>query len=59
LADPLSEGSLSIRIGEQSFDWKLPLGSLMPPKMCPKDKEILNGAWIYCPWHGEKLVPAG
>jgi len=59
LADPLSEGSLSIKIGEQSFDWKLPLGSLMPPRMCPKDKEILNGAWSYCPWHGEKLVPAG
>lgn len=59
LADPLSEGSLSIKVGEHSFDWKLPLGSLMPAKMCPKDKEVLNGAWSYCPWHGERLVPAG
>ena len=58
LADPLSEGNFAIRIGEQSFEWRLPLGSLVPPKMCPRDKEIVNGAWSYCPWHGEKLVPA-
>lgn len=58
LANALGEGTLSVKVGEQSFDWKLPLGSLMPPKVCPKDKEILNGAWTYCPWHGEKLAPA-
>ena len=59
LADPLGEGALTLRLGDESYDWKLPLGSLMPAKMCPKDKEILNGAWSYCPWHGDKLVPAG
>lgn len=58
LADPMKEGSFSIKVGPQSFDWKLPLGSLMPARMCPKDKEVLNGAWSYCPWHGDKLVPA-
>jgi hypothetical protein len=58
LADPKSEGTFALRLAKQSFDWKLPLGSLMSPKMCPRDKEILNGAWSYCPWHGDKLVPA-
>lgn len=58
LADPLSEGAFAFKVADQTFNWRLPLGSLMPPKMCPRDKEVVNGAWSYCPWHGDKLVPA-
>jgi hypothetical protein len=58
LAEPKSEGKLAVRLGEESFEWRLPLGSLLPAKMCPQDNEMLNGAWTYCPWHGVKLVEA-
>lgn len=58
LADAKSEGKLGVRLGEESFEWRLPLGSLLPAKMCPQDKEMLNGAWTYCPWHGARLVEA-
>lgn len=55
IADPLGEDDFEIRLGEERYSWRLPLGSLMPPKVCPDDGEVLNGAWSYCPWHGTKL----
>lgn len=58
IADPTSEGKLVAKLAERSYTWRLPLGSLMPPKMCPQDRETMSGAWTYCPWHGTKLVPA-
>lgn len=56
LADPYREGTLSLKLGADTYKWRLPLGSLMPPKTCPVDGEVLNGAWKFCPWHGDKLV---
>lgn len=56
IADPLKEGAFSLKLGEDLFKWRLPLGSLLPPKSCPADGEQLNGAWKFCPWHGEKLA---
>lgn len=55
IADPLESGELAVKMGDKTFQWRLPLGSLLPPKVCPVDGEQLNGAWIYCPWHGDKL----
>ena len=52
------EGSFSLRVGDEEFKWRLPLGSVLPPKACPVDGERMSGAWKFCPWHGEKL-PAG
>jgi hypothetical protein len=49
-------GTLSVRLGEELYEWRLPLGSFVPPKICPVDGEKLNGAWEYCPWHGKKLA---
>jgi hypothetical protein len=57
LADPAQEGALALKLGENSFRWKLPLGSVLPPKTCPVDGERMSGAWKFCPWHGEKLAP--
>lgn len=57
IADALKDGSLTLKMGADVFEWKLPLGSLLPPKVCPVDHEQMNGAWKFCPWHGEKLVP--
>ena len=55
IGDPRSEGALEVQLGERRFRWRLPLGSLLAPKLCPEDGEELNGAWTYCPWHGVKL----
>jgi hypothetical protein len=50
------EGSFSLKLGEQTFSWRLPLSSLLPQKTCPEDGEKMNGAWKFCPWHGKTLV---
>ena len=55
VADPKKEGVFKVQVFEETLEWKLPLGSLMPPKTCPVDGQLLNGAWLYCPWHGKKL----
>jgi hypothetical protein len=49
------EGTFLIKLGEREFRWKLPLGSLLPPKICPTCHEELNGAYKYCPWDGTQL----
>lgn len=56
LADPKSEGTFTVKLGGgREFKWRLPLGSLLPPKVCPKCKEKLSGAYKYCPYDGTKL----
>lgn len=56
IADATEEGFLAVRMRDEEFKWRLPLGSLVPPKICPVDGERLNGAWRFCPWHGVELV---
>jgi hypothetical protein len=55
ISDATKEGVYYIEVGEKEFRWKLPLGSLLPPKICPVCKEKLSGAYKYCPWDGTKL----
>jgi hypothetical protein len=55
VVDPLQEGVMTVAVGENTFNFRLPLGSLLPPKVCPVDGEEMNGAWKYCPWHGVEL----
>ena len=55
IADPKKEGGFSAKVGERIFKWRLPLSSVVPPKICPIDGERLSGAWKYCPWHGVAL----
>jgi hypothetical protein len=55
IADAKSEGTFSAKIGEKEFRWKLPLGPLLPPKICPSCGERLSGAYKFCPWDGTKL----
>lgn len=55
LADPKSDGTFTVKLDERDFRWRLPLGSLLPPKICPKCKEKLSGAYKYCPYDGTKL----
>jgi hypothetical protein len=56
IADPTKEGTLTLKLGADVYRWRLPLGSLLPAKSCPVDGERLNGAWKFCPWHGDRLV---
>jgi hypothetical protein len=61
IADPLAPGSFSVVISklvdgkDETFDWRLPLTTLSPPKYCPVGKERMHADWKYCPWHGVKL----
>jgi hypothetical protein len=54
-AEAKAEGTFSIELGENDFRWRLPLGSLLPSKECPTCKEILSGAFKFCPFDGAKL----
>jgi hypothetical protein len=55
IADPKKEGTFTVQFKEQNFKWKLPLGSMLPPKVCPKCHENLSGAFKYCPYDGTEL----
>ena len=55
LADPKSKGAFVVKLNKEEFRWKLPLGSLLPEKQCPKCHEKCSGAWDFCPWCGSKL----
>ena len=55
IAEAKKEGAFSVKLREREFRWRLPLGSLLPPKTCPGCKEKCSGAWNFCPWCGTKL----
>lgn len=55
IVDALEEGTFAVALGERSFEWRLPLSALLPPKLCPIGQRELDGAWKYCPWHGNEL----
>ncbi|MGB8473119.1 MAG: hypothetical protein WCE61_03405 [Candidatus Acidiferrum sp.] len=63
IADPTREGSFAVLIeglgGQKltSYQWRLPLTSLTPPRYCPVGRERMEASWKYCPWHGVKLPP--
>jgi hypothetical protein len=57
IADANAEGMLTLKLGADVFKWRLPLASLLPPKVCPVDGEQMSGGWKFCPWHGERLAP--
>jgi hypothetical protein len=64
IADPRRAGNFSVVISdllgpkESSFDWRLPLTSLSPPRFCPVGHERVKADWKYCPWHGVALPDA-
>jgi len=54
--DPYKDGSFTVLVNDESFKYKLPLGSLFEKKKCTIDDELYNGAWTYCPFHGSELI---
>ena len=56
IASATEAGELTVLFNkENKFTYKLPLACLVEEKVCPTDGELLNGNWVFCPWHGKKL----
>lgn len=56
IVDPKNKELFEVKVSEERFVWKLPLGALLKPKLCPVDNQPLDGSWDYCPYHGSKLT---
>lgn len=55
--DGAQEGQFTIRWhNDRTFNWRLPLDILVPPKFCPVDGEELSGKFKFCPYHGDQLI---
>lgn len=55
LLDPRQEGHFAFTAYENEFDWRLPLGSLLPPATDPATGETFPGNYRYNPFTGSKL----
>jgi hypothetical protein len=55
LIDPKKKGSFQYTLFDQTFQWRLPLASLLPKKMDPKTKEEFPGTFDFNPYTGDKL----
>lgn len=53
--DPLKPGSFQYKVYDETFRWRLPLGSLLPGKIDPATKEEFPGDYNFNPFTGEKL----
>jgi hypothetical protein len=56
--DPTKPGSFTVKLNEEDFRWRLPLGSLLPDKICPKCHEQFRGDYAFCPFDATPLQPA-
>lgn len=55
IVDPKADKSFIINLGDSSFKWRLPLGSLLPSKYDPDTDEKFPGNYNYNPFTGKKL----
>jgi hypothetical protein len=55
LVDPAKSGSMTIKLYDQTFSWRLPLGSLMPTRIDKKTGEEFPGNYLFNPYTGDKL----
>jgi hypothetical protein len=53
--DPSMPGSLVVKLNAEEFRWRLPLGSLLPQKICPKCNETFPGNYAFCPFDATPL----
>ncbi len=56
LVDATRPGQFSYTLYDQTFRWRLPLGSLMPPRVDAKTGEEFPGNFLFSPYTGEPLV---
>lgn len=55
LVDAAQPGALAITFYGKKYQWRLPLGSLLPPKVDRKTGEDFPGNYQYNPFTGDKL----
>jgi hypothetical protein len=55
LVDAGQPGALAITFYGRKFQWRLPLGSLLPPKVDRKTGEDFPGNYLYNPFTGDRL----
>lgn len=48
-------GRMRCQIGDKIFTWRMPLGSILPPKLDPKTGEKFPGNYNYNPYTGDPL----
>jgi hypothetical protein len=56
IADPKSDGSLTVHIGNVALRYRLPIGSMLPPSLDPKTGESFPGSHHFNTYTGSKLV---
>lgn len=56
IADPKSEGLLTVHLDNIAMRYRLPLGSILPPSLDPKTGESFPGSYHFNPYTGSKLV---
>jgi hypothetical protein len=57
VADPLREGRFTVMLEQAKFEWRLPLGSLLPPVYDGKTGEQFQGDYRFNPYTGDALKP--
>jgi hypothetical protein len=55
LLDPYCDNGSMILYEEEEINLNGPIACLLADKICPVDKEPMNGTWKYCPHHGVAL----
>jgi hypothetical protein len=53
--DAAQPGKLKVTLYDQAFEWRLPLGSLLPPRFDSKTGEEFPGNYEFNPYTGQKL----
>ena len=43
-------------LGDATYRWRLPLGSLLPPRYDAKTGEKFSGNYLYSPFTGKELT---
>lgn len=56
LIDPKKAGSFTFTCYQNNFEWRLPLGSLLPPKVDPETGDVFPGNYNYNPFTGKQLA---
>ena len=55
IADPIKDGFLVVRVADQRFRYRLPLGSLLPAMIDKRTGETFPGNYHFNPYTGDKL----
>lgn len=55
LVDAEKPGNFTVKLFAQTSSWRLPLGSLLPPRTDPKTGEQFPGNYSFNPYTGNKL----